>query len=106
MSDVGNTYLNAKTPEKVYAIASVEFGDESVGKICVIARALNSLLSLPLLFPELFPLTQAIASIYTRDSLSLTPQQYSADLRVILVLMSIRSCATSVMIDTVTRDDK
>jgi hypothetical protein len=45
MSDVGNAYLNVKTSEKVYGIASIEFGDNNVGKICVIIRALFGLKS-------------------------------------------------------------
>lgn len=32
MSDVGNAYLNAKTSEKVYGIAGIEFGENDVGK--------------------------------------------------------------------------
>ena len=45
MSDVGNAYLNAKTSEKVYGIAGIEFGDNDVGKICVIVHALYGLKS-------------------------------------------------------------
>ena len=46
LSDVGNAYLNAKTSEKVYGIAGIEFGDNDVvGKICVIVRALYGLKS-------------------------------------------------------------
>lgn len=45
MSDVGNAYLNAKTSEKVYGIAGPEFGDDDVGKVCVIVRALYGLKS-------------------------------------------------------------
>ena len=45
MSDVGNAYLNAKTSEKVYGVAGIEFGDNHVGKICVTARALYGLKS-------------------------------------------------------------
>ena len=45
MSDVGNAYLNAKTSEKVYGIAGIEFGDNDVGKVCVIVRALYGLKS-------------------------------------------------------------
>ena len=43
MSDVGNAYLNAKTSEKVYGIAGIEFGDNDVGIICVIVHALYGL---------------------------------------------------------------
>jgi hypothetical protein len=43
MSDVGNAYLNAKTTEKVYGIAGVEFGDADVGKNCTVVRALYGL---------------------------------------------------------------
>jgi hypothetical protein len=45
MSDVGNAYLNAKTSEKVFGIAGIEFGDDDVGKMCVIIRALYGLKS-------------------------------------------------------------
>lgn len=45
MSDVGNAYLNAKTSEKVYGVAGVEFGDNDVGKRCVTVRALYGLKS-------------------------------------------------------------
>ena len=38
-------YLNAKTSEKVYGIAGIEFGDQDVGKVCVIVRALYGLKS-------------------------------------------------------------
>ena len=45
MSDVGNAYLNARTSEKVYGIAGMEFGEQDVGKVCVIVRALYGLKS-------------------------------------------------------------
>jgi hypothetical protein len=44
MADIGNAYLNAKTEEKVYAIASKEFGDDE-GRTLIITRALYGLKS-------------------------------------------------------------
>jgi hypothetical protein len=38
-SDVGKAYLNAKTSEKFYGIAGIEFRDNDVGKICVVKYA-------------------------------------------------------------------
>ena len=43
MADIGNAYLNAKTEERVYAIAGAEFGDDKEGKIAIIVRALYGL---------------------------------------------------------------
>ena len=45
MSNVGNAYLNARTLGKLYGIASMEFGEQDVGKVCVIVRALYGLKS-------------------------------------------------------------
>ena len=45
MADIGNAYLNAKTEERVYAIAGPEFGDADEGKIAVIVQALYGLKS-------------------------------------------------------------
>ena len=45
MADIGNAYLNAKTEERVYAIAGAEFGDDKEGKIAIIVQALYGLKS-------------------------------------------------------------
>jgi Reverse transcriptase (RNA-dependent DNA polymerase) len=45
MFDVGNAYLNAKTTEKLYTIAGIEFGAEEEGCILIIRRALYGLKS-------------------------------------------------------------
>ena len=45
MSDVGNAYLNTRTSGKVYGIAGMEFGEQDVGKVCVIVRTLYGLKS-------------------------------------------------------------
>lgn len=43
-TDIGNTYLEAKTPEKVYIIAGPEFGDKA-GHIMTFNKALYDLKS-------------------------------------------------------------
>jgi Reverse transcriptase (RNA-dependent DNA polymerase) len=43
-ADVGNAYLNAKTSEKVYAMAGKVFGEDE-GKMVIIAQALNGIKS-------------------------------------------------------------
>ena len=45
MAGIGNAHLNAKTEERVYAIAGPEFGDADEGKIAVIVQALYGLKS-------------------------------------------------------------
>lgn len=45
MFDVGNAYLNAPTTEKLYTTAGKEFGNEDVGKLMIIRRALYGLKS-------------------------------------------------------------
>ena len=45
MFDIGNAYLNAPTSEKLYTYAGLEFGQEDVGKLLVITRALYGLKS-------------------------------------------------------------
>eukprot|EP00957_Ditylum_brightwellii_P059920 4549283-Ditylum_brightwellii.AAC.1 len=42
-SDIGNAYVNVYTTEKVYVKAGLEFGEENIGKIVVIWRALYGL---------------------------------------------------------------
>eukprot|EP00957_Ditylum_brightwellii_P066771 5067094-Ditylum_brightwellii.AAC.1 len=42
-SDIGNTYVNAYTTEKVYVVAGLEFGEENVGKIVMILKVLYGL---------------------------------------------------------------
>jgi hypothetical protein len=43
--DVTNAFVNAYTNEKVYAVAGLEFGEEAVGKIVIIRKALYGLAS-------------------------------------------------------------
>jgi hypothetical protein len=43
-ADIGNSYLNAYTSEKVYTITGSEFGEEE-GRIAIIVRALYGLKS-------------------------------------------------------------
>ncbi len=42
-ADVGNAYLNAYTKERVHTICGIEFGQEYVGRIAIIRRALYGL---------------------------------------------------------------
>jgi hypothetical protein len=43
--DVTNAFVNAYTNKKVYAVAGLEFGEEAVGKIVIIRKALYGLAS-------------------------------------------------------------
>jgi hypothetical protein len=43
--DIGNAFVNAKTTEKVWAVAGPEFGEELEGKIVIIIKALYGLKS-------------------------------------------------------------
>jgi hypothetical protein len=44
-ADIGNTYLNAETKEKVHTICGPEFGPQYIGRIAVIHKALYGLKS-------------------------------------------------------------
>ncbi len=45
VADIGNAYLNTETKDKVHMICGPEFGQNHVGKIVVIYKALNGLKS-------------------------------------------------------------
>ena len=43
--DIGNAFVNAYTAEKIYCIAGLEFGEDSIGKTIIIKKALYGLAS-------------------------------------------------------------
>ena len=44
-ADIGNAYLNAPTKEKVYTVCGLDFGQQYIGRIAVIVKALYGLKS-------------------------------------------------------------
>jgi len=44
-ADIGNAYLNAPTKEKVYTVCGLDFGQQYIGRVAVIVKALYGLKS-------------------------------------------------------------